>query len=455
MQVNLMTIVLGITVIAAAVYFAFRELGVMHHIINGQRTQLCELKTYLEKLQGEYLCVQRTNRAGTLFMNRMSHDLRTPLNVIVGYSMLMKSHAFEAERTEHYAGRIYLAGLTLLELINEALDSSSIESGKVKLTEDEFGLDSAFEEIKSAIRPVADHRQQDFRFRMTGTGRAETVKGDKQRFCQIFRNLLSNAVKYTPDGGAVDMTVEVTDRGGKLLLVCEIKDTGCGMSKEFVSHIFEPFAREENRQNTSVPGTGLGMCIVKSLTELMNGSISVASELNKGTAVTVKIPLIAVENNDAGRLWDDNENSVLTGMNFLAAEDNESNAEIIREVILSLGALCTVAGDGQKVVKIFEESSADEYDIILMDIQMPVMNGYQAAAAIRNLPHPRAQEIPIIAMTANAFEEDAEQTFACGMNAHVTKPVDLQAFISTVQSLNIKNPLSHSGDAAYIITDKQ
>ena len=393
----------------------------------------------IERVQNAYKSAEKTNKAKSKFMSRMSHDLRTPMNAIVGYSMLMEQSADEPGKVGYYTEKIILSSRALMELINDVLDMSSIEAGNVKLVRNNFSLDSAFEEVNAAIRPQSRSRGLNFNFYMNNETGVDMIVGDKQRLCQILRNLLSNAVKYTPEGGTVDLIVNVLNTNREEIhMLCQIKDTGCGISPQFLERIFEPFEREGAGENACSSGTGLGMPIAKSFVELMNGSIKVESKPGAGTLVTVKLPLIPVVEKEMGpgQVIDNEER--LKGIRFLAAEDNESNAEILYEVLTAMGAECVVTGDGQEVVEVFEASAPDDFDIILLDIQMPVMNGYQAAAAIRKSKHPAARDIAIVAMTADAFEEDVQRAFVCGMNGHVAKPLDLLRFINTVESLNVR-----------------
>lgn len=402
------------------------------------RQQLYEIKVSIGKLQEAYASSEKTYKAKSRFMNRMSHDLRTPMNAVMGYSALMERSAHDPEKVTHYAQRIHVAGQTLLELINDALDMSCIESGNLKLVEHEFSLKSAFEEVITAIKPQIEDKKQVFKLYLSNNTDKDLITGDKQRFCQVLRNLLSNAIKYTEEGGRVELTVSVIETGiNRMQVTYQVKDNGCGMSGDFLRRLFQPFEREENELNTSIPGTGLGMCIAKSFVELMRGSISVESELGAGTLVTVRLPLKPVMKKDKTfniAVYDSNE---LQGMHFLAAEDNESNAEILKEVLRAMGAECTLTDNGQEVVAAFEKSAPGTYDAILMDIQMPVMNGYQAANKIRDCRHPDGEKIAIIAMTADAFEEDVQKAFVCGMNAHVAKPLNLHSFIGTIKTLGL------------------
>ena len=400
--------------------------------------QLREIKTSVGRLQDAYVGSEKNYRAKTRFMNRMSHDLRTPMNAIMGYSALMERVSRDPEKVNHYASRISVAGQTLLELINDTLDMSCIESGSLKLVEQEFSLTSAFDEVVTAVKPQTEARRQLLSVFITNAAGKDMVAGDKQRFCQVLRNLMSNAVKYTEDGGSVELTANITEINlNQLRLVYTVKDDGCGMSEDFVERVFFPFEREENEKNRGVPGTGLGMCIVKSFVELMAGTVSIESEQGRGTSVTVMLPLKAAVRNKKDSCTFFPDSNALRGLHFLAAEDNESNAEILKEVLAALGAECTLAGDGQKVVELLEQSVPGMYDAVLMDIHMPVMNGYQAAAKIRNSGHPDGAKIAIIAMTADAFEEDVQRAFVSGMNAHVAKPLNLHSFIGTIKALGL------------------
>lgn len=369
-------------------------------------------------------------------ITQMNHDLRTPVNAIMGYSMMIGRLSDECDKVNYYAKQIFVSGQILLELINETLDMSSIETGRAKLLEREFSLTTAVAEVQTAINPLAESKKQNFSCSINNQAGTDRIIGDKQKLCQILSNILSNAVKYTPECGSVDMCVELEEAGKRnVTLVCRIKDSGCGMSGDFMKVMFEPFEREDNSLKTSVQGTGLGMCIIRSFTELMNGELSVESEQGKGTVVTVRIPVktAADQKIDSGN--DTDWSDVLQGMRFLAAEDNVSNAEILSELLRMMGAECTIAVHGRDALDIFKNSEAGRFDMILMDAQMPVMDGYRAAAAIRNSTHPDAKTIKIIAMTADVFEEDIQRAMMSGMDAHVPKPLDIRSLVETIKML--------------------
>ena len=407
---------------------------------NKRQAQINSIKDAVLKLQQEYVKADKIHSAGCRFIAMMSHDLRTPMNAILGYSMLIEKDSADQKKVNHYARQIHTSGQILMELINDVLDMNCIENGNIKLIENEFSLLSALNEVQASIEPQSAEKNQTFCLCINNPEDIDMVTGDRRRLCQILRNVLSNAVKYTSAGGYIEMSVDLMAvRGQNAQMMCQIKDNGCGMSEEFLRGVFRPFEREYNDDNADVPGTGLGMCIARSFSELMGGELSAESEPGVGTLVTIRIPLKAAEKQNmnivSADLWD---NSVLRGLCFLAAEDNELNAEILYEVLKSLGAECVIAEDGRTAVEIFEKSDPGRFDIILMDVHMPVMDGYRAAVSIRCSGHPDAKEIKIIAMTADAYADDVKKAFAYGMDAHVAKPLNLESFINTVASLGLK-----------------
>lgn len=370
------------------------------------------------------------------FLNRMSHDIRTPLNAVIGYSSLLEAKADNPDIVKEYANKIRMSGHTLLALINDFLDMNRIESGNVRLSCEDFDLLQAIEEVKAAINPQSNKKKQHFSSNISIKEDAyigTKFCGDKSKLCRLLINLLSNAVKYTPENGHVHLAVDIGADGH--IMFC-VKDDGVGMSDEFINKIFEPFAREENGQNEFVQGTGLGMSIVKEIVDLMNGHISVNSQKGKGTEVTVQIQLKQIiQSEDTYEPEEYAAGRRLDGMNFLIAEDNEIHGEIITEMLAVKGAECHIASNGTEVVECFMKSVTGQYDAILMDIQMPIMNGYDAAKAIRESGQPNGKGIIIIAMTANALEDDVQMAFEAGMDGHIAKPVDMEAFTNMVLTL--------------------
>lgn len=373
---------------------------------------------------------------GSNFLNRMSHDIRTPLNAVIGYSSLLEEKADNPDVVKEYADKIRMSGHTLLTLINDFLDMSRIESGNARIAYEDFDLFQAMEEVKADIKPQSDKKKQHFSSSINIDDKAymgAMFRGDRNKLCRILINLLSNAVKYAPENGKIQFE---TDIGADGHIVFYVRDNGIGISDEFINKIFEPFAREENEKNQFIQGSGLGMSIVKEIVEMMNGHIEVKSEQNKGTEVTVQIRLEPVtQREDTYEPVEYEKGRRLDGMSFLIAEDNEIHGEIISEMLAVKGAESNIAANGNEVVERFVNSDSGHYDAILMDIQMPFMNGYDAAKAIRTSEKQEGRDIIIIAMTANALEDDVQMAFEAGMNGHIAKPVDMEAFTNMVLTL--------------------
>ncbi len=511
------------------------------------------------------------NRAKSDFLSNMSHDIRTPMNAVIGFSSLLEEFAYNPEKVLEYSKKIKASGQHLLGLINDILDMSKIESGKITLNISEFTISELLEDINSVISPQARAKNLTYRFN-TYELLHENYLGDKLRISQILINILSNAVKYTPEGGTIEFTVRAGGKSSDNIdgLKFTVKDNGVGMSEEFLKKVYEPFEREENDMIAKIQGTGLGMAITKNLVDLMGGTIDVQSKLNEGTTFSVGLQLRVVEQTDDGDFWrdynikrtlvvDDEEDicinvsdilkhagveadyctdgnaayklvkqsvaegkpydvvlidlkmpvldgvetarlvsgelegasvliltaydweniesaasaagvqgfmskpffisafkrtiasirsrvstteqkpvqgeNPLEGMRFLVAEDNEINAEIIEELLAISGATCEIAQNGKIALEKFINSPVGAYDMILMDVQMPVMDGYAATRAIRSSKHPSAKTIPIAAMTANAFADDVKQALRSGMNAHIAKPISLEILKASVAQL--------------------
>lgn len=521
------------------------------------------------------------NRAKSIFLNNISHDIRTPMNAIVGLTMLLNHDASDQERVKEYTRKITASSQYLLGLINDVLDMSKIESGKTTLNITEISLAELIDELGTMIRPQAKAKQQEFDLFLRDVA-SEHLIGDRMRINQVLINILSNAVKYTPAGGRIQMTVTQLPQKTKdfVPLRFEVQDNGIGMSEEFLKIIFEPFAREINSVTNQIQGTGLGMPIVKNLVDLMGGTIDVKSRQGEGSIFTVDLELRLQEQNVDQAFWekhgitrvlvvDDDEaicvnvvramedtgvsvlyalsgdsalqqigqahqdraafdlvlldwkmpnmdgiqtarniramipehipiilltayewdeiedealaagidgflakpffltsfkqaiitvqakeqsnpcikaaDNMLAGLRVLAAEDNELNAEILRELLSINSVKCDIVVNGQELLEAFEKSSPDQYDLILTDIQMPVMNGYDAARAIRAGRHPHAKTIPIVAMTANAFAEDVKEAIDAGMDAHVPKPIDMRRLEVVIAELIHKTTIMTGG----------
>ncbi|MGN0996604.1 MAG: hybrid sensor histidine kinase/response regulator [Candidatus Ventricola sp.] len=386
---------------------------------------------------------EAANSSKSAFLSNMSHDIRTPMNAIVGFSALLSKDAGHPDKVLEYAKKISASSQHLLGLINDVLDMSRIESGKTTLNLSEASITSIAEEVDTIIRPQMIAKGHTFDVDVRGVVH-DAIVVDKVRLNQICINLLSNAVKYTPDKGHVRFKVSERSLSGSTAhYEIVVSDNGYGMSEAFRQHIFDSFSREEDSRTSKIQGTGLGMAITKNLVDLMGGTIRVESRKGAGSTFTVDIPFqisqaqsaspSAAETPDHGE--DAHASSVLSGKRILVAEDNELNAEILTALLDLAGATFDVCENGELAVAAFRRSAPGAYDLILMDVQMPVMNGYEATGAIRQSGHPQARSIPIIAMTANAFTEDIRDALKAGMNAHVAKPVDMDILEETVRSV--------------------
>lgn len=390
---------------------------------------------------------RRASEEKSNFLANISHDIKTSMNSILGFATLLGRDAGQPEKVLEYTQKIVESSRHLLGLINDILDMSKLETGQTVLKVTEFSVSELLEEVDHAVSVRIGEKHQRFEIRTNGPV-PDYVRGDKNRLNQILLQLLSNALKYTGEGGEILLTLEALSPkiANHVHLQFQVSDNGYGMSSEFVKKIFEPFTRENTEQKCGIPGTGLGMAIVKSLVDLMGGTIAVESEPGKGSIFTVNLELFRAAAKDVGQHAAVGEDAVektngrtrenpLQGLQVLAAEDNEINAEFLQELLDMEGASCEWVKDGQSALERFERSEQGEFDIIFMDIQMPVMDGYEATRRIRSCSHPDADSIPIIAMTANTFEEDIFRARDAGMNDHAAKPVDIAKLKKMVQRL--------------------
>ena len=387
---------------------------------------------------------ERASKAKTDFLSNMSHDIRTPMNAIIGITTLMKNELHQPEKLAEHLGKLESSGQLLLGIINDILDMSRIESGKTTLNVEKMNLPQQVSQLDSIIRQQAGQRRQTFT--VNTHLQHENVLADPNRLNQVLMNILSNAVKYTPRGGHIRLEVEELPRNEHFARYrFVVQDDGIGMSEEFQKTLFDPFTREEKSGTNKVQGTGLGMAITKSIVDLMGGSIGVESATGKGTRfeVVLEFPVDAEADTvpEAQVLpEEEEETSPLSGMKFLCAEDNAINAEILEMLLESKGASCTVCSNGQEIVDAFASVKPGEYDMILMDVQMPVMDGLEATRRIRNGENPLGRIIPILAMTANAFLEDMQKSKEAGMDEHLSKPVDIAALEQTVKRFRVTPP---------------
>ena len=385
------------------------------------------------RLERAATAAEDANRAKSSFLSSMSHDIRTPMNAILGFSTLIDREADNPAHVRDYNRKIATSGQHLLGLINDVLDMSKIEAGKTTLAASAFALSGTVESVEAMMRQQTDAKNQVFTVEVDKVEHDRLV-GDEGRLRQILMNLLSNAMKYTPEGGHILFRVDGSaKRHGKLQhLRIIVRDDGIGMSKDYLATIFDSFTREESSLTNKVQGTGLGMAITKNLVDLMGGTISVESELGTGSTFIVDLDFPPAGDESDGTEGDGGKragDASGTGENALAHK-HVLVAEDIHD------ATCEVAANGKEAVAKFGMSAPGTFDMIFMDVQMPVMNGHDTARAIRAMDRPDAGTIPIIAMTANAFAEDERQALACGMNAHVAKPIDVHTLERVVAELS-------------------
>ncbi len=377
----------------------------------------------------------------TVFLSNMSHDIRTPLNAIIGFTELAKSRVDDPEMVLRYLDKVSIASNHLLDLVNDVLDMSHIESGRVKLDRAPMDLCSLFDEMYTINAGNAQAGGIELSFDTSQVKHCNVV-GDELKIKKVLMNILGNAVKFTKPGGKV--TFEVEERA--LLssryahYVFRISDTGIGMSEEFAAHAFEAFSREQEGADGAVAGTGLGLSIAKNLVNVMNGSISLKSQLGVGTEFVVSLHLETVKpaekgGQPGGDAPSADQMRAMVGKSILLVEDNEFNREIAFEILRNAGFEVDTADDGVRAVEKVSQSAPGTYDVVLMDIQMPNMNGYEATRAIRELPNPAQARIPIIAVTANAFSSDRDAALAAGMDGHIAKPIDVDMLIEKMFDL--------------------
>ena len=374
----------------------------------------------IEKVATE---AQHANQAKTRFLFSMSHDIRTPMNAIIGYTQLLENNLDNKKQALDYISKLKSSSTILLSLINYILEMTQIESGKLDLKKEIGDLDDLVKNINVVVEPLIKEKKLHYSYHLEI--KHHHIICDKTKLREIVLNILSNAIKYTPEGGNVELLIqEISFENNKVKYHFIIIDNGIGMKEDFLPHIFEEFAREKTSTESKVPGVGLGLPIVKSLIDMMNGTIQVESKLNKGTKFTVELSFLTslqVEN------VNERNTSTLdfSGKHILLVEDNELNAEIGIELLNTFKVIIDLAKNGEECIKILEKMPEGYYDLILMNIQMPIMDGYEATKIIRSFNNKNAQ-IPIIAMTANAFEEDRKHALQLGMNEHLAKPVDIE-----------------------------
>lgn len=420
----------------------YEERQLLQPIIEKQNE---ELKEQQKQLQEALHREEAANKAKTSFLFNMSHDIRTPMNAITGFTMMTKKYAHQPEKVIEYIEKIEIAGNQLLSLINQVLEMARIEAGATELKEEATNISEFTNTIRTIYEEVAAQKGLKLSVR-TKNMKDRHVIADSARLKQIVTNIIGNSIKYTLSGGSVDITVEEfpCDREGYADYVFTCKDTGIGMSKEFQEHVYEEFSRENSSTVTGIQGTGLGMSIVKQLTDAMGGRIALESEKGKGTTFAITIPMKIDEDalNKQAIIEHQEQHDMISveGLHVLLTDDNEMNREITTEILQDAGITVDTAEDGKSAVemvrKMYEEN-AKRYDCILMDIQMPGMNGYDAARAIRALC-PSDDALAIVAISANAFEEDRTKSLQAGMDAHIAKPINISEFMTVLAKLRRK-----------------
>ena len=378
---------------------------------------------------------KNASEAKTRFLCNMSHDIRTPMNAIVGFSGLLEKNLQNEKKAKEYLGKIQSSSNLLLMIINQVLEMARIESGTAVLQLKAEDMDALFHRVNTVFEE--DIRKKNLQYYADLDIRHHYVVCDQTKLQEIMLNIISNAIKYTPEGHSIHVEVHeaVSENPSKIRCIFSCEDTGIGISEEYLPHIYEEFSREHTSTENKVPGTGLGLPIIKSMIELMGGSIQVESRQGIGTKFTVDLSFDMASKEEVYGSRNAIKTSAIhtiKGKRILIAEDNELNAEIAKTVLEDAGALVTRVEDGQQAVELFKEKPAGTFDAILMDLMMPIMDGYTATREIRSLERSDSKTIPIIAMTANAFQEDAEKCIAVGMNAHLAKPLDIEKVMITI-----------------------
>jgi signal transduction histidine kinase/CheY-like chemotaxis protein len=412
---------------AGIVIFGAIVIGIMVYYAHSR--ELMEEKE--KSLQAVAEQERKASEAKTLFLSNMSHDIRTPMNGIIGMLNIAEENPDDPENVRRCLASIEKSSNHLLSLINDVLDMSRIEAGKLVLKEEPFNLLSVLDGCGSIIKGQLDEREIDFQVSLGGIVHPY-VKGDQVRLQRIVINILGNAVKFTPDGKSIRFEAkEAASEGQKITYQIEIADTGIGMSEEFQKKIFQPFSQEERPDSLQYKGTGLGMAITKQYVDAMGGTIALKSKLNEGSDFIVTLPLLQAAPEEVVSITQPQSHIPnLEGKTILLVEDNDINAAIAEHLIAETKAKTVLAKNGQIALETFQKEKEGTFAVILMDVMMPIMNGYEATTAIRSLPRADATSIPILAMTANAFQDDIQKAKACGMNDHLTKPIDKNRFFT-------------------------
>ena len=410
-------------------------IATVFYLISSKKHRERQYEAELEKAAEQ---AKNANEAKTRFLFNMSHDIRTPMNAIVGFSGLLEKNLQNERKAKEYLEKIQSSSNLLLRIINQVLEMARIESGTAVLQLKAEDMDALFHRVNTVFEE--DVRKKNLQYHAVLDVRHHYVVCDQTKLQEIMLNIISNAIKYTPEGHSIYVEIHeaASENPSKIHYIFSCEDTGIGMSEEYLPHIYEEFSREHSTTENKVPGTGLGLPIIKSMIELMGGSIQVESRQGIGTKFTIDLSFDIALKEEVYGSEDTIESSAIhtiKGKRILLVEDNELNAEIAKTVLEDVGALITRAENGQQALELFKEKPAGTFDAILMDLMMPVMDGYTATRKIRELERSDAKTVPIIAMTANAFQEDAEKCVAVGMNAHLAKLLDIEKMKKTIKSI--------------------
>ena len=416
----------------AAAIVALLLLVCVYHILQNQRAKDREQQMLLRKSAA---AAEAANKAKSAFLFNMSHDIRTPMNAIIGYAELSRNHLHEPDKLSEYLSNIRTCGQKMLSIIDNILEIARIENNQIVLEESICNIEESFDSCIVMFNTAVQEKHQTITVHKQVAN--PYVYIDSSHLSEIVLNVISNAIKYTGQNGKIDccLTQKPHEDADWCYMEISIADNGIGMSEEFQAHIFESFSRERSSTISGIEGTGLGMGIVKNLVDLMHGTIEIQSSPGKGSTFTICIPCRTARKEEAEprKSSSDRPQKTLAGKRILLAEDNDLNAEIAIELLSEEGLLVDRVSNGVACVEKLEKAAPDFYDLILMDIQMPVMNGYDATRKIRQLEDPFRSSIPIIAMTANAFAEDRQKALFVGMNDHVAKPVDMNVLIPVLE----------------------
>ena len=411
-------------------------------VVMGLRNVDRETREEIERKEQLEEALQRANRANeakSLFLSNMSHDIRTPMNAIIGFTTLATNHIDDVERVEDYLNKIQASSTHLLDLINDILDMSRIESGKASVEEKPCDLMEVTEHLGSIVQSEVGEKGLHYDVDLSGLHHP-VVMGDELKLKQVLLNILGNAVKFTPSGGSVSFSISevASDVDGKSNYTMTIADSGIGMDEAFIKHIFDPFEREQTSTLSGTQGTGLGMSIAKRLVDMMGGDINVTSVKGEGSTFSVMLPLEVLEK-DAISTQEGCARQELSeqlhGLRILLVDDNLLNREIATTLLEDAGFVVEQAVDGKDAIDRLSNAEPGYYQLVLMDIQMPVMNGYEAAAIVRSMDDPVISHIPILAVTADAFEEDRQKALDCGMDGHIAKPIEIDGLLAALEGV--------------------